>query len=162
MIPEILITMVGAVYLSRVLDFRSESITRTLPQQQRSDFEVLFSGLMKAAIAAAVIFDVLKIAPQLQGATGTFTIVGLASVDWVAVAVITVICAALAVNFWMMARFSRRLPAEKLPSLRGLFTAIPFIVSPPRPYAAACSSGISSRKSPRNRKGWASACCRLR
>lgn len=64
MIPEILITMVGAVYLSRVLDFRSESITRTLPQQQRSDFEVLFSGLMKAAIAAAVIFDVLKIAPQ--------------------------------------------------------------------------------------------------
>ena len=128
MIPEILITMVGAVYLSRVLDFRSESITRTLPQQQRSDFEVLFSGLMKAAIAAAVIFDVLKIAPQLQDVeTGAFAIVGLTSVDWVAVVVITVICAALAVNFWMMGRFSRRLPAEKSPSLRGLFTAIPFI-----------------------------------
>lgn len=128
MIPETLITMVGAVYLSRVLDFRSESITRAQPQLRRSDLEVLLSGLMKTAIAAAVIFDVLKIAPQLQvPSTGAFAIIGLLSVDWVSVAVVTVICAALAVNFWMMARYSRKVPADKSPSLRGLFTAIPFL-----------------------------------
>ena len=130
MVPEILLTVVGALAISRVLDFGSDSITRVQAQAKRPDLAVLFSGLSKAAVVAAVVWDVKEIAFRLQnGETGEFDITGILQVNWLSVALVTVVCAALAVGFHFAAR---RVPAAHLSKLGlklgGLFSAIPFLL----------------------------------
>ncbi len=125
MVPETIITVLGAVYISRVLDFRSEFITRCAPQAKRPDVAILLSGLAKAALAVAAIWDVIEIAVPLQNAeTGDFDITGIANVNWLTVGVVTVICVVLALLLFYAAR---RVPADNAVSLRGLFDAIPFV-----------------------------------
>ena len=125
MVPETIITLVGAVYISRVLDFQGESITRTQPQAKRPDMAVFLSGLAKAALVFAAVWDVAKIFPALQDPeSGDFYIQGIADVEWLSVVLVTVLCAALAVLLFFLCR---RVPAEDTRSLKGLFSAIPFL-----------------------------------
>ena len=124
MVPETLITLIGAVYISKVLDFRGESITRTQPQSKRPDMAVFLSGLAKAVLVFAAAWDVVKIFPALQNAdSGEFDIQGIANVEWLSVILVTVICVVLSVLFFTLCR---RVPAEDSRSLKGLFSAIPF------------------------------------
>ncbi len=119
MIPETLITLVGAVYLSRVLDFRSDNITRAQPQAKRPDLAILYCGLWKAAVAAALIWDIKEIFPRLQvAASGEFFVLGFLDVNWVSVGVATGVGIVLAVIFFQLAR---RVPADSL------FSALPFV-----------------------------------
>ncbi len=125
MVPETIITILGAVYVSRVLDFRSEFITRCAPQARRPDAAIFFSGLAKALLAAAAAWDVKEIALPLQNAeTGDFDITGIANVNWLSVGVATAVGVVLALIFFYAAR---RVPADSQVSLRGLFNALPFV-----------------------------------
>ena len=126
MVPEILLTVVGALAISRVLDFGSDSITRVPAQAKRPDLAALFSGLSKTAVVAAVVWDVKEIAFRLQnGETGEFDITGILQVNWLSVTLVTIVCAALAVGFHCAAR---RVPDESALKLGGLFSAIPFLL----------------------------------
>lgn len=125
MVPETLVTLVGAVYLSRFLDFGSETITRTAPQAKRPDWALLLSGLSKAFWALAAIVDISLVFPRLQNAeTGDFDITGIQSVNWIAFLIVTAAGLLLGLLF---AALSKRVPADDTRSLRGLFNAIPYI-----------------------------------
>ncbi len=124
MLPETLVTVIGAVYLCRVLDFRSESITRTAPQAKAPDLAVLWSGLGKAVLVIAAVFDIQHIAARLQNPeTGDFDITGITQVNGVLLAVVTVAGIAL---FLLFAWLASRVPADSAVNLKGLFRAIPY------------------------------------
>lgn len=123
MVPEILITVVGAVYLSKVLDFSSETITRTAPQAKAPDLAVLWSGIGKAALAVAVIFDILHVFASIQGEEG-FDITGIAQANWPLLAIVTAVGALL---FFLFGWLASRVPADSPVKLKGLFRALPFV-----------------------------------
>ena len=124
MVPETIILILGAVYVGRVLDFRSENITRIQVQEKKPDLAVFFSGIAKAALVVAAAWDVVAIAPSLQNAeTGDFDITGITAVNWLSVGVVTAVGIILAVVFFLLCK---RVPADSKTSLKGLFTAIPF------------------------------------
>lgn len=124
MLPETLILLVGTFYVSRVLDFGGQNITRAQPGLKRPDLAILFSGAAKLALAAAAAWDVKEIALCLQDAeTGDFAITGIVHVNWLSVAVATGVGLALAAVLFLLAR---RVPADSPIRLRGLFQALPF------------------------------------
>ena len=124
MAPETLITIAGALYLSRVLDFGGEAIARTAPQAKTPDLAVLCSGIAKAALTAAAVVDMAHIFSRLQNPkTGEFDITGLADANGVLLVIVTVAGIALFVLFRALAA---RVPADSPVKLSGLFRALPF------------------------------------
>ena len=125
MVPETLVTVIGAVYLCRALDFCSESITRAAPQAKKPDPAILLSGLGKAALAIAAVFDIQHIAVRLQNPeTGDFDITGITQANWGLVAAVTVIGIAL---FVLLSWLASRVPADNGTDLKGFFRSLPFI-----------------------------------
>ncbi len=125
MVPETLTTVIGAVYLAKVLDFRSESITRSAPQAKAPDLALLWSGIGKAALVVAAVFDIQHIAVLLQNPeTGDFDITGIAQANWLLLAVVTVAGVAL---FLLFSWLASRVPADSTVKLKGFFHALPFI-----------------------------------
>ena len=125
MVPETLTTVIGAVYLAKVLDFRSESITRSAPQAKAPDLALLWSGIGKAALVVAAVFDIQHIAVLLQNPeTGDFDITGIAQANWLLLAVVTVAGVAL---FLLFSWLASRVPADTTVKLKGFFHALPFI-----------------------------------
>lgn len=125
MVPETLVTVVGAIYLSKVLDFRSESITRTAPQAKAPDLALLWSGIGKALLAAAAVFDIQHFFFLLQNPeTGDFDITGITRANWGLLAAVT---GAGIVLFLLCSWLASRVPADSTVSLKGLFRALPSI-----------------------------------
>lgn len=125
MIPETIILVLGAVYISRVLDFRHENITRIAAHQRRPDLAILFSGLAKTALLAGAVWDIKEIALPLQNSeTGDFDITGITQVNWLSVGIATGVCVVLALIFWAAAA---KVPADNALHLQPLFSAIPFV-----------------------------------
>ena len=125
MVPETIILMLGAVYVSGVLDFGSASITRAQPRAKKPDLAILFSGIAKLLLAAAAVWDIVEIAVPLQNPeTGDFDITGIVNVNWVSVGIATAAGILLAAVFFLLAR---QVPADSQVRLTGLFSAIPFI-----------------------------------
>lgn len=90
MIPEIIILVIGAVYISRLLSFEGATVTRAKAKTPLSVPAIVVSAIGKTAALAALVWDVILIAPTLQNAdSGNFTLTGLASVDWMKVGIIT-------------------------------------------------------------------------
>lgn len=103
MLPETLVTMLGASYLSRAVDLRGERPTRA-----KADGNARFSVLSligQLVAAAALVTDIVLVFSQLQnGETGDFMITGLANVNWIAFAAVTVVGAGLAVVLMLLGR----------------------------------------------------------
>ena len=92
MIPEIIILVLGAVYVSRLLSFEGATVTRAKAKTPLSAPAIVLSVVGKTAALAALVWDVILIAPALQNAdSGNLTLAGLASVDWAKVGIITVV-----------------------------------------------------------------------
>ena len=91
MLPEMLILVVAAIFLGNALDFRSEGL-RPLPKMEQSSAA---TGLLLAALSLftfALCFDVIQIFSKLQDAdSGVFISDGLKDVNWLLVALITVV-----------------------------------------------------------------------
>lgn len=82
MLPEILILMLGAVYLSRFLSFDGEKVSRAPAIRQSSPAALVLSVVAKTVLAAAVVWIIILVAPAMQFTDGTLFLRGLASVNW--------------------------------------------------------------------------------
>lgn len=93
MVPETIIMALVALYLGSVVDFRVKVPTRM--QKEKLD-KTAFSCYTAAGIVAlgGLVADTAIIFSKLQDAeSGEFTLAGLASVNWVAFAIVTASCA---------------------------------------------------------------------
>ncbi len=107
MLPELIIAVVGAAWISGSISFEGERLIR-LKTKTHSRRATILKSVGGALLAATVITDVVLIAPKLQNVkTGDFDITGLAYVPWLTVGIITV-CSALAFGIlWFCAREKR-------------------------------------------------------
>ena len=90
MVPELVLLTAGAVYLSKLLNFRETTITRSVPAATTSPLIVPLSVVSVCSALAAVIADIVLIVPHLQTEDILFHIGGLADVNWIAVGIVTV------------------------------------------------------------------------
>ena len=90
MIPETLVTALGAWYLSKAVDLREEMPTRAKQTAKSGSFVLSLIG--KAAVLVAAVWDVVEIFRPLQDAeTGDFVITNLALVNWGLVGIVTAV-----------------------------------------------------------------------
>ncbi len=91
MLPEVIVLLIVAYYLSTALDLRRDQITRVARTESPKKFTVkLGSGLL---LTGMLVYDVAAIFSKLQNEeTGDFFIQGLADVNWLRVIVISAVC----------------------------------------------------------------------
>ncbi len=91
MLPEIIVLAVGAVLVSRLLDFSQTDIKRIVVRKSTSVVAVILSAVADVALVATVIVSIVFIAPYLQAEDGSFLLKGILLVNWTPV-LITLIC----------------------------------------------------------------------
>lgn len=97
MIPETIVLIAATYYICSAVDFSKD--TPAPAKRKTSDGNIallkLLSGL---AVFAAIIVDTVLVFSKIQDAeTGDFIISGLAEVDWISFAVVTIVCLGAAV-----------------------------------------------------------------
>jgi len=113
MIPEILVTLLGAWYLSRALDVREAIPTRAKTAATLPALSLALSLLSAAALVVTTVWDIVLVFSRLQDAeTGDFIITGLASVNWIQFAIVTVAGLAVAGVLSLTARLTAKKAAE--------------------------------------------------
>ena len=95
MAPEIILLVFGALYLSRVLNFGSQNITRAPAVAAYSPIGTVLSAAGMVALLAATVWDIMLIVPCLQSEEAAFFISGLAAVDWLTVGIVTAVAVVL-------------------------------------------------------------------
>ncbi len=89
MIPETIVLIVAGYYIASIMDFDKEMPVRK--SKQKGGILALLSGLF---IAVALIFDTVCVFGVLQnGETGEFLMSNILNANWLAIALVTVICA---------------------------------------------------------------------
>ena len=87
MLPETLVTALGAWYLSRAVDLREQMPTRAKAVQSGN---LVLSLVGKTALLAAAVWNIVEIFRPLQDAeSGDFVITNLALVNWSLVGIVT-------------------------------------------------------------------------
>ncbi len=100
MLPELIITVLGAVYLGSSINLKSERLSM-LQKPNSTKSGRLLKNISVLAVVATLITDILLIAPKLQNAdTGDFDITGITSVNFTVVIIVTLVGAALATLFF--------------------------------------------------------------
>lgn len=103
MVPEVLVTVLGAWYFSRAVDVQGARPARVVKADgtKRSLLSLAAAGVAVAALVA----DVVLVFAHLQdGETGDFVITGLGEVNWIAVTAVTAVGAALAALLEFLSR----------------------------------------------------------
>ena len=105
MIPETIILVLGAVYVSRFLSFENTSITRAAAQQSTSRAALTVSVVSKTVALAAAISIVVLLAPAIQNAeTGSLFLAGLLGAPWATIGIIAAVGVALVVILKLIAK----------------------------------------------------------
>lgn len=105
MLPETLVTMLGAWYFSRAMDIRETQPRRAAAVQPLDPPTLVCSLLSKAALLAAAVWDIRTIFKPLQDAeTGDFVIANLALVNWQTVGIVTAAGVAVWLVLWLVQR----------------------------------------------------------
>ncbi len=104
MLPETLVTVLGAWYFSRCLDVGGEGLSRAgAPTESGGAFALHLCGM--GALVAAAVTDIVLIFRHLQDAeSGDFLITGLAQVDWLTVGIVTAAGVLLGGGLLLLAR----------------------------------------------------------
>lgn len=102
MVPETLITLVGAVCICRVLDFRSATITRATAIAHRSVPATVAAVAVMVAAAGAILFDALSVFQQIQTEDG-FDITRIGGANWALIGIVSG-CAVLLVAVYLLVR----------------------------------------------------------
>jgi hypothetical protein len=91
MLPELLVSVIGAAYISETVTFGEEGLTRKISEKSGAKHSVFrLLGLLLGAVT--VITDIVLVAPHLQDEeTGDFFIKGLANVNWGLVLVVSLL-----------------------------------------------------------------------
>lgn len=96
MIPETLVLLAATYYICSAIDFSKE--TPVPVRGNTANNIALMKALSNLAIFVGIIVDTVLVFSEIQDAeTGDFIISGLANVDWVSFAVVTVVCLGAAV-----------------------------------------------------------------
>ncbi len=90
MLPEVILLVVGALYLSRLLDFRHANITRAAAIRQASPLSTALAAIGATALLVAAVWDIVLIVPNLQSPDAAVFLQGFAQVDWLTVGLVTV------------------------------------------------------------------------
>ncbi len=105
MLPEVLVTALGAWYLSRAVDLSGERPARVAAASRGGVWALISAG----AVAVTAIVDIALVFAHLQDAeTGDFIITGLANVDWLTVCIVTACGAAVAAVTAIAGRMARK------------------------------------------------------
>ena len=107
MIPETIVTALGAWYLSKAVDLREQMPTRAKQTAEKGSFTLALVG--KAALLVAAVGDVIEIFRPLQDAeSGDFVITNLAQVNWLLVGLVT----AAGVCIWGVCELIRKVTSK--------------------------------------------------
>ena len=112
MIPETIVTVALAYYIGSLIDFRNPTIKHMI-QTEKTKLPLLFwtGGL---ALAAGLIIDIACIFPFLQNPeSGEFDFAGLASVNWMVVAIATAAAIVIAAITFGIALLKKKKAAAK-------------------------------------------------
>ncbi|HHV51089.1 MAG TPA: hypothetical protein GXX54_05205 [Clostridiales bacterium] len=105
MVPETLVTVIGGVIISRLIDFRGESLSRPRLRDKASRRDLLFSGISKIIAGAAVITDTALVFSKLQNPdNGEFDIKLISTVNWQLFAIVTLAGIILAGVFYLLSK----------------------------------------------------------
>ncbi len=108
MLPETLVTVLGAWYLSRGLDVGGERLTR-VATAGASGRAFALSLCAKGAAAIALVADIVLIFRHLQDAeSGDFIITGLANIHWLTVGIVTAAGTLVFAVLTLLAKASRK------------------------------------------------------
>ncbi len=93
MIPETVILVLGAVYVSRLLSLESTGVSRAVIRRETGGTAAtVLSGIAYTALFLTVVGDVIYIAPALQNtSSGELFFTGLAALNWIGVAIFTAV-----------------------------------------------------------------------
>lgn len=104
MLPELIILVVGGLWLSGAIDFKSQNFKR-ISTNEKSKNSFVLKLIGTAGVASSLIADVALIAPKLQNAeSGEFDITGILEVNLTAVCIITVVGAIWLAAFLILAK----------------------------------------------------------
>lgn len=113
MIPEILVLVLGAIYLSRLLSFDGIGLSRAVRRKGSSVGATVLSAVACTVLLAAAVSLVVYLAPFLQFEDGSLLLTGLACANWSVVLLIALGAAAVfAVLEWIASRLARKRVAE--------------------------------------------------
>ena len=103
MLPEMLVTMLGAWYFSRAVDIREATPRRAAAVQPLSLPATVCSLLSKTALLAAAVWDIRTVFKPLQDPdTGDFVITNLSLVEWPTVGIVTTAGIVLWLVLWLV------------------------------------------------------------
>lgn len=101
MLPEMLVTVLGAWYFSRAVDVGGQRPARAVSSSENPVLGVLYP----LTLAATLVTDILLIFAHLQNAEdGSFTFAGLSEVNWIAVSVVTAVGLLLTLVLFLLGR----------------------------------------------------------
>lgn len=113
MLPELLVLLVVAYYISSALDFRAAKLV-ALRKTDLSLPAKILSIIAGAILAFAAVFDIVSIFSVLQNEeTGEFAFTQLSEVNWPVVIAVTVICIVFAAAIFIAKHFINRNAAKK-------------------------------------------------
>ncbi|MBR5523766.1 MAG: energy-coupled thiamine transporter ThiT [Clostridia bacterium] len=96
MLPEVMVTAIGAWYLSRAINLQEITLTRVPQAQTESRPAIVVDLLAGAALLSTAVWDVVEIFRPLQDPeSGDFVIQNLVLVNWTLVGIVTAAGAAL-------------------------------------------------------------------
>lgn len=104
MVPETIILVLTTAYLTSALDFTKKTPARLQSESVDKTSAILYSAA-GLSVLIALIADTVLVFSKLQNyESGEFMIMGLADVNWVAVAIVTVIAIAVAAALIIIAK----------------------------------------------------------
>ncbi|MGN0452723.1 MAG: energy-coupled thiamine transporter ThiT [Ruminococcus sp.] len=112
MLPEVIVLAVGAVLISKLLDFSQTDIKRVVVKKKNSVAVTVITAIADVALAVGVIVSIVFIAPYLQAEDGTFFAMGIKNVNWIPV-LIAFLCGAAVFALLMIIVRAIKNKAEK-------------------------------------------------
>ena len=102
MLPELIILAVVTCYVGEMIDFEKEIPTRIRKKHEGTRYAYLFSALAGLFLVVGLIVDVCLIFPKIQMPDGSFSLVGLGSVNWIVVGIVSLISFAISALFFFL------------------------------------------------------------
>lgn len=103
MIPEAIILTATTLYMSSAVDF-SRKVPRRTATDTADSVGYLYRALAGLSVLVAVFVDTRIVFRELQGVTGEFAITALSGVNWLAVAIVSAVCTAIAALLLVLAK----------------------------------------------------------
>lgn len=102
MLPETIILTLCAFYIGNTVDFSTKTPTRVVKKSSSSIKTFVFGALSGLSLLVGLVSDVCLIFPSFQMPDGSFSLLGIASVNWLAVGIVSAVCVVLFAVFLLL------------------------------------------------------------